>query len=152
MSISKTRLTHEGAALLSVVLESLALGFRLRAAGKRTGHVTAGGNGIWGFLHSLATDGPQTVPALARARPVSRQHIQAIANEAAAEGLVVFVANPRHKRSKLVALTEQGRALHAELTHRLAALSIELARGMDAAELETAARVLSEIKRRLAAH
>ena len=54
--------------MFNLLLESMGLFFRLRAAGKRTGHVTPGGGGIWGFLHSLAIEGPQTVPQLARSR------------------------------------------------------------------------------------
>ena len=148
MSEAKTRLTHEGAALLSVLLETFALSFRVREAGKRSGVFTASGAGLWGFLNSLATQGPQTVPTLARARPVSRQHIQQIANEAAAQGLVAFVDNPRHRRSKLVALTDEGRAVYAELTRSLAGWCSELARGLQAAELEATARMLVEIKKR----
>ncbi|HET7543798.1 MAG TPA: helix-turn-helix domain-containing protein [Polyangiaceae bacterium] len=59
-------------------------------------------------LESLATHGPQTVPAMARARPVARQHIQVLVNELAALGLVETRANPAHKRSPLVALTGSG--------------------------------------------
>ena len=149
MTLPKTRLTHEGAALMSVLLETFALSFRVREMGKRTGHMTPGGAGIWGFLNSLAREGPLTVPHLARMRPVSRQHIQTIANEAARQGLVEFVANPRHTRSKLVALTPKGRARYAELTRSLAALCMEMAEGMDARELETTARVLTAIKQRV---
>lgn len=149
MSEPKSRLTHEGAALLSVLLETFALSFRVREAGKRSGIFSANGAGLWGFLNSLATSGPMTVPALARMRPVSRQHMQQIANDAAAQGLVEFIDNPRHRRSKLVTLTAAGRAAYAELTRGLAGWCTELARGLDAGELETAAHVLVEIKKRV---
>lgn len=149
MSDPKTRLTHEGAALLSVLLETFALSFRVREAGKRDGIFAANGAGTWGFLNSLAVQGPSTVPALAKMRPVSRQHIQQIANDAAAQGLVTFIDNPRHKRSKLVTLTAKGHAHYAELTQSLARFCLKTADGMDTRELEIAARVLAEVKRRL---
>jgi hypothetical protein len=35
-------------------------------------------------------------------RPTSRQRMQRLADELAGEGLVKFVENPKHRRSKLV--------------------------------------------------
>ncbi len=135
--------------MFNLLLESMGLFFQLRAAGKRTGHVTPGGGGIWGFLHSLAVDGPQTVPQLARARPVTRQHIQLIANEAAADGLIEFIDNPAHKRSKLLRLTPKGERVDAEMTERLKTFAGDLAEDFDAAELATAARVLNALRAKL---
>ena len=135
--------------MFNLMLESIGLFFQLRAAGKRTGHVTPGGGGIWGFLHSLAIDGPQTMPQLARARPVSRQHIQKIANDAAADGLVAFIDNPAHKRSKLVTLTPKGERVDKEMTERLRTFAGDLAADFDAVELATAARVLNAVRAKL---
>jgi DNA-binding MarR family transcriptional regulator len=59
-------------------------------------------------MESLTTHGAQTVPALARARPVARQHIQVLVNDLAAMGWVETRPNPAHKRSALVALTPAG--------------------------------------------
>ena len=135
--------------MVNLLLESMGLFFRLRAAGKQTGHVTPGGGGIWGFLHSLAVDGPQTVPQLARARPVTRQHIQQIANEAAADGLIEFIDNPAHKRSKLLRLTPKGERVDAEMTEKLKKFAGDLARDFDAPELATTARVLNALRAKL---
>jgi len=65
--------------------------------------------GMRGVLMSLEEQGPQTVPQLARSRPVSRQHIQMMVNPLAAAGLVEMIENPRHKRSKRVQLTSRGK-------------------------------------------
>jgi DNA-binding MarR family transcriptional regulator len=59
-------------------------------------------------LESLFTHGPLSVPALARARPVARQHIQVLVNDLLGWGYVVQRPNPAHKRSPLVALTALG--------------------------------------------
>lgn len=59
-------------------------------------------------LESLTTQGMQTVPALARSRPVARQHMQVLVNDLLAWGLVETRPNPAHKRSPLVALTARG--------------------------------------------
>src|SRR5262249_2067702 len=71
-----------------------------------------------GGMASLARLGPPTVPELARGRPVSRQFIQSVVNDLAAAGLAETVANPLHKRSALVRLTERGRAAFAEVRAR----------------------------------
>src|SRR6516225_5867561 len=71
------------------------------------GELAAGKRGI---LKGIEIRGPQTVPQMARARPVSRQHIRASMEPLLAEGLVQYVDNPHHKRSKLVDLTPKGAA------------------------------------------
>ena len=112
--------------------------------------MTPGGSGIWGFLHSLAVAGPQTVPQLAGARPVSRQHIQQIANQAEADGLIAFIDNPAHKKSKLVSLTDAGRARHQQMTARFAEMAGKLAEGMSTQDLEVTGRTLNHLRSRLA--
>jgi len=82
--------------------------FRIEAITQATaGFAQAGGE--WGVLRTLMKEGPQTVPEMARSRPVSRQHCQTICNALEAQGLVEFIDNPKHKRSKLVRLTRKGR-------------------------------------------
>jgi len=119
--------------------------FRMRAAGTRIGAVTPWGGGLLGMLHGLKTGGPQTVPQIARARPVSRQRIQKLADEMAAEGLVAFADNPAHKRSKLVRLTPKGERAHAELTTAMLTLCEGLAAGLDAGEVAAARKVLDQL-------
>lgn len=140
--------TEAGAALMRVIAATLRASFKLRALGRRTGFVSARG-GVWGLLRSLKDGGPQSVPALARARPVSRQHIQMLADSMAEEGLVAFKANPAHRRSQLVAITPKGERLLDELTKRLAAISDELAAGMDAKKLAAGAEVLATLSAKL---
>jgi DNA-binding MarR family transcriptional regulator len=48
------------------------------------------------------------VPEIARARGVTRQHIQVGVDELAAAGLVELVDNPAHRRSRLVTTTTAG--------------------------------------------
>jgi MarR family len=72
--------------------------FRIRAVGQKTGLITSWGGGAFGFMRSLALLGPLTVPQIARMRPTSRQRMQRLADELAAERLVEFVDNPKHRR------------------------------------------------------
>ena len=141
--------SRAGALLFETAMQALALGFKLRALGQRQGTVTRWGGGSWGVMRSLALGGPQTVPALARARPVARQRIQLIADELAERGLVAFFENPAHRRSKLLRLTPEGERVHAELTRAAAGTADRLAEGMKADDLSTAAATLAEIARRV---
>jgi DNA-binding MarR family transcriptional regulator len=51
------------------------------------------------------------VPVLARARGVSRQHVQVVVDALEAEGLVTLEHNPDHRRSRLVRVTPEGERL-----------------------------------------
>ena len=140
----------EAEALFALVVEVPRVFFLLRALGRHLGAVTGWGAGIWGFLRTLKLEGPLTVPQIARSRPVARQLIQKLADEAAADGLVEFVDNPHHKRSKLVRLTPKGEAHHDAVTARIMAACAELAGELDPAALRAAARTLEQVRQRLA--
>ena len=136
-------------ALFELVFATSRTFFRLRSVGSKIGAVTPWGGGLLGMLHGLKLGGPQTVPQIARARPVSRQRIQKLADEMAAGGLVEYVDNPAHKRSKLVRLTPAGEAVYGELRAAMLALCAKLSAGMDAGQIEAARVVLDELTRKL---
>lgn len=142
--------TPKGEALFDVIVETAQTFFRLRAAGARMGAVTPWGGGAWGLMRSLKLEGPLTVPQIARARPVARQRIQRLANELSEAGLVEFIDNPAHRRSRLVRLTGKGEESYQELTGRIAAMCEQVAGDMDETELRTAARVLKGLREKLA--
>src|SRR5204863_1069950 len=102
-------------AVAELMLEVAQCFFRIRAVGQKTGFLTSWGGGAFGFMRSLALLGPLTVPQIAQMRPTSRQRMQRLADELAAEGLVEFIANPKHRRSKLVRLTRKGDTCYREL-------------------------------------
>src|SRR5918911_531272 len=106
-------------AIAELMLEVAQCFFRIRAMGQKTGHITSWGGGAFGFMRSLALLGPLTVPQIAEMRPTSRQRMQRLADELAAERLVEFIDNPKHRRSKLVRLTPKGEARYRELEARL---------------------------------
>jgi DNA-binding MarR family transcriptional regulator len=85
-------------------------------------------------MRSLALLGPLTVPQIAKMRPTSRQRMQRLADELAAEGLVEFVDNPRHRRSMLVRLTRKGTVRYRQLDARL--LEIVSPMGADLSEAD----------------
>lgn len=110
--------SRRGAAIAELMFEVAQLFFRLRAVGQRAGFFTDWGAGAFGFMRSLALLGPLTVPQIARMRPTSRQRMQRLADELAGEGLVEFIDNPRHRRSKLLRLTRKGIARYRQLDAR----------------------------------
>jgi len=75
-------------------------------------------------LELLLGEGTATVPVMARARGVSRQHIQHQVDALLDEGLAERRENPAHRRSPLIALSDRGRALIQTLrSEELAAIS-----------------------------
>src|SRR5215813_8341713 len=116
----------KGEAIADLMLEVAQFFFRLRAAGQKTGLITSWGAGTFGFMRSLALIGPLTVPQIAQMRPTSRQRMQRLADELAAEGLVEFIDNPRHRRSKLVRLTRKGNERYREMSERFLAIAASM--------------------------
>ncbi|WP_407286347.1 MarR family winged helix-turn-helix transcriptional regulator [Streptomyces sp. BP-8] len=92
--------------------------------------MTAGEHAL---LDALRSEGPRTVPQLARSMGLDRQPVQRWVNHAAELGLVVTAPNPAHRRSSLIELTAEGAAaIHGiqefeatELRRRLADLPTE---------------------------
>lgn len=99
-----------------------------------------------GVLVDLLEDGDQTVPELARRRPVSRQHIQVLVNALGKDGLVIAQPNPAHRRSKLISLTAKGRRTITAMLERETSLLQTLNLEPEAGELLAAARVLEEVR------
>lgn len=132
-------------AITELMLEVAQCFFRIRALGQKTGLITSWGGGAFGFMRSLALLGPLTVPQIAQMRPTSRQRMQRLADELAAEGLVRFIDNPRHRRSKIVQLTPKGNARYRELNARF----LVIASTMGVALSETDIRKTTEIVRQL---
>ena len=132
-------------AIAELMLDVAQCFFRIRAVGQKTGLITSWGGGAFGFMRSLALLGPLTVPQIAQMRPTSRQRMQRLADELAAEGLVDFIDNPKHRRSKLVQLTPRGHARYRELNSRL--LSIASTMGVALAERDI--RKTTEVVRHL---
>jgi DNA-binding MarR family transcriptional regulator len=143
--VSSRIVSSKGEAIADLMLEVAQFFFRLRAVGKKTGLITNWGAGTFGFMRSVALIGPLTVPQIAQMRPTSRQRMQRLADELAAEGLVEFIDNPRHRRSKLVRLTSKGEARYRELSARLLAMASTM--GADLGEADI--RKTTEIVRRL---
>lgn len=101
-------------------------------------------------VESLYGRDNRTVPEIAKAKSVSRQHIQLLVDGLVAKGLVEFHNNPSHKRSKLVILTASGRQLFDHIRSREAEKMATLSTKLDGEALTDAVRVLHDLRHMIA--
>jgi DNA-binding MarR family transcriptional regulator len=131
--------------IAELMLEVAQCFFRIRALGQKTGLITSWGGGAFGFLRSLALLGPLTVPQVARMRPTSRQRMQRLADELAAEGLIRFIDNPKHRRSKLVQLTPKGDARFRQLDTRLLAIAATMCAALSEPDIRRTTEIVRQL-------
>ena len=132
-------------AVADLMLEVAQCFFRIRAVGQKTGLITSWGGGAFGFMRSLALLGPLTVPQIAEMRPTSRQRMQRLANELAAEGLVELIDNPKHRRSKLVRLTPEGGARYREMSVRFLSIASTMGAALGEAEIRNSIEIVRHL-------
>ena len=132
-------------AIAELMLEVAQCFFRIRAVGQKTGLITSWGGGAFGFIRSLALLGPLTVPQIAQMRPTSRQRMQRLADELAAEGLVNFIDNPKHRRSKLVQLTPKGDTRYRELSAGLLSIAATMGVAFSEPDIRRTTEILQQL-------
>ncbi len=144
----RLRKRHLDGEVRAVVDEAVALFWRVRYVADEI-H-TAGGRSetARGVLRGLVRYGARTVPQLAFARSVTRQHTQEVVDGLVADGLAQRVANPAHARSYLIQPTRRGvavvAALDAEDARTMAAVGSY--RQISRADLTTTIRVLRALR------
>jgi DNA-binding MarR family transcriptional regulator len=144
------RHTPEGRAVTSLILEIFKLNGRLLAAGDRLTADLGLTSARWQVLGAIAlAASPQPVSHLARTMGLTRQGVQRIVNELAAEGFVTFDDNPHHQRAKLVLLTKKGQASFDEATKLQVPWANQLADRLSEKELSAATRLLRTLTQRL---
>jgi len=132
-------------AIAELMLEMAQCFFRIRAVGQKAGFITSWGGGAFGFMRSLALLGPLTVPRIAKMRPTSRQRMQRLADELAAEGLVKFIDNPKHRRSKLARLTPKGDARYRELNARFLLIASTMGVALSEADIRKTIEIVRHL-------
>ncbi len=133
-------------ALEALNREADALSRRLRLVAEEIHGNGALTSGMRSVLLTIAERGPQTVPQIARSRPVSRQHIQVIVNSLKEAGLVELADNAAHKRSKLVALTAAGKDELAETNRRTGDTLAQMTIPLTKKELRSAADTVRQVR------
>src|SRR6478752_239788 len=102
--------TAAGEAFSGLVVRILRLNGLLTAAGDALARPAGQSSARWQVL-AMVEEGDHTVAETARTLGLARQSVQRIADLLEADGLVRFVDNPRHRRARLIRLTEEGRAV-----------------------------------------
>jgi DNA-binding MarR family transcriptional regulator len=144
--------TPEGETATQVILSTFRANGLLLAAGDRLTADQRLTAARWQVLGAIAlAERPLTVPQIARRMGLTRQSVHATVQRLLRDGLLELVPNADHRRSPLVRLTQPGRASYAAADRRQAAWANRLAAGIGRADLETTARVLEELCRRLEA-
>lgn len=100
-------------------------------------------------LESLAEQGPQTVPQIAFAKSVSRQHIQTLVDELLDQKLVSLSVNPAHRRSPLVAMTAAGQTTFKSMRVREAEALKRIAADLPERELAVGLKLMSRLQAKL---
>ena len=100
---------------------------------------------IRAVLEQLDASGPSTVPQLARSLLVPRQVVQRLADSANEIGLVEYVPNPAHQRSRLLRLTSAGRDMFDALLEQEMAMVAPLAATFSEEDIEACARVIAAL-------
>jgi DNA-binding MarR family transcriptional regulator len=132
-------------AVAELMLEVAQCFFRIRVVGQKTGLITSWGGGAFGFMRSLALLGPLTVPQIALMRPTSRQRMQRLADELAADGLVEFIDNPKHRRSKLVRLTPKGDARYRDLNARFLVIASTMGVALSESDIRKTTKIVRQL-------
>jgi DNA-binding MarR family transcriptional regulator len=97
---------------------------------------------------ALSTAG-LTVPGIARVLGQSRQAVQRITDVMAKDGLITYEPNPKHKRSVLVLLTEEGKSAYHELREVQDPWALRNTEDIPIEELETSLRLVRRLIQRL---
>lgn len=100
-------------------------------------------------LEILRQYGDQTVPDIAARLEIKRQYVQLMVNETLSGGFVEQRANPRHKRSPLISLTEQGHALIERIISQELALMQDIGASFSDEDIATALDVVQSVTRKL---
>jgi DNA-binding MarR family transcriptional regulator len=144
----RLRKHHSRGELRAVVDETIALFHRLRWVAEQIYGEEGRSVARRGILRGLVRYGPQTVPQLARARLVTRQHVQPVVDALARDGLVEIVPNPKHARSRLVRATARGEALVRRFDTIDDRVLAVVGRGLPARDLAVAAAALRALRER----
>ncbi|MGH6990613.1 MAG: MarR family winged helix-turn-helix transcriptional regulator, partial [Stellaceae bacterium] len=91
----------------TIIADTYELAGAFRARGEAIAAAIGQSQARWQVL-SAASGEPLTVPQIARRLGVTRQAVQRIADLLVADGLARYVANPDHKASLHLILTDAG--------------------------------------------
>jgi DNA-binding MarR family transcriptional regulator len=133
-----------GDALELLVADVYELSGALRRHGEELAARVGQTQARWQLL-SVVSAGRWTAATAARRLGISRQAVQRVADDLAAEGHVRYVENPEHKRSPIIEITPSGRADLKAITAASRKWRAGAAGALSAAEIERARRLLRSV-------
>jgi DNA-binding MarR family transcriptional regulator len=110
----------------------------------------AGLTAAWWQVLGAVLGEPLTVAGIAREMGITRQSVQRIADLLAERGLAEYLPNHAHRRAKLLAPTEPGRAAIARIGPGHAAAAARLAKALGEQPLADAVAALQALSAALA--
>jgi DNA-binding MarR family transcriptional regulator len=142
--------TAEAAALTDVILEVFRVNGDLIAAGDRIAGEFGQSSARWQVLGAIEEE-VRTVPGIAREMGLARQSVQRTVDVLEAEGIVEYMDNPAHRRSKLVGMTARGRGIYRKILARQVRWSNGLAADLPVSgrDLRKGLNVLQHLRARL---
>jgi DNA-binding MarR family transcriptional regulator len=99
------------------------------------------------IIDTLLQFGSVTVPDIAAHLDVCRQFVQTVCNDLLDREYVLFSENPRHKRSKLMTLTDAGRSAYAKARDNEYRLIERLLPDIDSERAGHAYEILKQIQK-----
>ena len=100
----------------------------------------------WKVIGAIAlSNNGLTVPGIARVLGQSRQAVQRITDVMVEDGLLEYHENPKHKRSVLVLLSNQGKEIYNTLREVQDPWAIDATQEIPVEELETALRLIRRL-------
>ena len=100
----------------------------------------------WKVIGAIAlSNNGLTVPGIARVLGQSRQAVQRITDVMVEDGLLEYHENPKHKRSVLVLLSNQGKEIYNTLREVQDPWAIDATQDIPVEELETALRLVRRL-------
>lgn len=119
--------------------------FRINGLALVAGDVLAGPSQLtsarWQVL-GVVDHAPASAAEVARAMGLARQSVQLTADALERDGFIDYRANPKHRRAKLIAITEAGRMALRAVEARHATWAGRIARSLDATALAGAVTTL----------
>ena len=136
--------TAAGEAFSELVVRLFRLNGLLAAEGETLARPTGQTTARWQVL-AMVEDASLTVAQIARTLGLARQSVQRVADALEQVGLVTYEDNPRHRRARLVTLTDEGRVTLGTIQAAQRPWADTLGRSVGERELRNAIIVLDRV-------
>ena len=142
--------TPRGNAFTELLLVVLSLHGQLMSAGDEITRPVGLSSARWQVL-GVVEHAPASVAEIAKVMGLARQSVQEVSDALDADGFVTYLENPRHRRAKLVGLTDKGRRALDVVIDAQRSWATRIGRAATLDGLKSATEVLSALQAALSA-